>query len=114
MNVHCRTNLDLWNEEWPTMLSALPHVGDQICSKTIHKNTTKEGSEFQLKLEVVRITWIPDSSGFWRPEIELHMTDFHKTLSLMDEKFPTYERGSIRAFYNWYAPLVGKSVSYFI
>lgn len=90
MYVHCRTNLDLSGELWPIELPALPNIGDLI------QSITKWGV-FQLRLKVVRITW---KSRYdyedWYPEIELHTDE------------------SIREFYEWYAPLVGRSVSSFI
>ena len=30
MEVHCHTNLDLANEQWPRNLPAVPRVGDEI------------------------------------------------------------------------------------
>jgi len=91
----CRTNLDLWNEEWPTELPRIPIVGEIIESKTIH-------GDFRLSLKVVAIRWkffsISGNAGVYVPEIELH----------------DYRQRSITEFYEWYAPLVGKSVQYFI
>lgn len=109
MQVTCRTNLDLRGEQWPTELPAAPHVGDHIQSATKHGN-------FQLELQVCRVTWKQHSLGRgWYPEIELHMTDWQ-------HKLPCKERpngcdcadGSICAFYHWYAPLVGTTASAFI
>jgi hypothetical protein len=109
IRVVCRTNLDLFHEEWPRHLPAVPNVGDHIESKT-------RRGQFQLRLAVVRITYKHDivdyGSGpkdYWYPEIELGMTNFHR--ELRDDKG---SQGSLVAFYTWYAPLVGKTVSYFI
>lgn len=114
MYVHCRTNLDLNNETWPDEMPAVPNVGDHIQSAT-------KWDIFQLTLKVVRITWkqindrYPNSNSntgvYWYPEIELHMTNFHSQLPC--SKGPDC-KGSIRAFYEWYAPLIGRRVSDFI
>lgn len=109
IRVVCHTNLDLHNEVWPTYLPAIPHVGDLIESKSIRTN------EFRLILQVVAIAWrhIKDSDS-WHPYVELHMTDWQRKLPC---SLTTLERncdGSIRAFYEWYAPNVGISVSAFI
>lgn len=103
VQVHCRTNLDLCNERWPTELPAVPHVGDRIRSETKWGN-------FQLELKVVGVTWkkvtgIPgyrfdESDSEWIPEIELH------------DGWPVPR--SISDFFEWYAPIVGRSVSSFI
>jgi len=98
MEVVCKTNLDLYREIWPTKLPAAPRVGDYIESKTIHSQCR---SVFQLRLVVVAVTWKFHPSGGnagWYPEIELHCRSSQ----------------SVRRFYEWYAPLVGKSASYFI
>lgn len=103
--VNCHTNLDLHNEQWPTELPAIPRVGDLIESATKHGN-------FRLRLQVVSVTWeFQDMTGVWIPHIELHMTDFHKLLPSRKEGAAN---GSIYAFYEWYAPLVGSSVSAFV
>lgn len=104
MYVHCRTNLDLANEKWPTDMPVVPNVGDHIQSKT-------KWGVFQLTLKVVRVTWKYSDYYDWYPEIELHMTDFQCGLPCSKGKDCT---GSIRAFYEWYAPLIGRSVSSFI
>ena len=113
MRVVCRTNLDLANEQWPTELPAVPQVGDRIQSATTHGL-----APFQLELEVVRVTWkfyrtAPHNErmGEWRPEIELHMTKWQRQLPAKKEGAAA---GSIVAFYEWYAPLVGRTVSSFI
>lgn len=106
IKVRCRTNLDLSYEEWPTELPALPKVGDHIASKTKH-------GHFRLELAVCRVTW--EYSEFdkeYLPIIELHMTSFHRGLPVRSSK--TAETGSIVAFYDWYAPLVGRTPSAFI
>jgi hypothetical protein len=104
IKVYCQTNLDLHNEEWPTHLPAVPNIGDNIRSKTKH-------GRFQLELKVVNITWVYTDYDGWIPEIELHMTDWQKQLT---SKNPEAFQGSIRAFYEWYAPAVGLSVGTFI
>ena len=87
--VHCHTNLDLSSEEWPTELPTVPRLGDQIDSMTIH-------GDFRLSLMVVGIHWKYD--GKYYPSIELH----------------DHKQRSVREFYEWYAPLVSRSVSSFI
>jgi hypothetical protein len=107
--VYCFTNLDLHHEEWPTFMAAVPNVGDCIQSKTKH-------GVFQLQLQVVSITWkwfvrhSEQISGFY-PEIELHMTEGQKRYRSKD---PEAADGSITAFYEWYAPKVGRTVGSFI
>lgn len=93
IRIHCRTNLDLSNEEWPTALPALPCIGDYIQSGVSHNG-------FQLQLKVVSVTWRKGSglNGTWYPEIELH----------------DGRSRSIKEFYEWYAPLVGRKVEAFI
>ena len=94
MRVVCRTNLDLHGEIWPTELPALPNVGDLIQSN-------QKWGVFQLRLKVIRITWKRyNIEHNWYPEIELHD---HWA-----------QPRSITEFYEWYAPLVGKTVSSFI
>ncbi len=90
--VICRTNLDLWHEQWPTELPGEPQVGDLIESATKH-------GVFVLRLRVVRRTWqYNDKPGNWSLSVELD--DFMGR--------------SVSDFYKWYAPLVGQSVSAFI
>ncbi len=105
MKVLCRTNLDVFNEKWPTELPALPNIGDSIESKTKH-------GSFMLQLEVIKITWRHDftGDGSYYPQIELHMTNWQRSLRSRSGA----SDGSIIAFYEWYAPLVGRSVSSFI
>ncbi len=96
MLVECRTNLALSSEQWPTSLPERPMVGDLIESAT-------RWGDFRLKLKVVRVTWAPSSacSGCvprWYLRVELGLP--------RDQ--------SLREFYEWYAPLVGKRVSAFI
>lgn len=110
MKVRCHTNLDLSHEKWPTHLEALPRVGDTIESGTKHKNG------FQLELEVVAVTWTFNEGSdydYWLPTIELHMTSWQKRL-VSKRKSEGVSDGSITAFYEWYAPLVGKTVGNFI
>lgn len=102
--VHCRTNLDLSNEEWPEFLPAIPNVGDRIRSNVKH-------GVFQLELEVVGVTWKRTDRDGWIPEIEMHMTSWQRQLT---SKNPEASKGSITAFYEWYAPHVGRSVGAFI
>lgn len=105
IKVYCHTNLDLANERWPSELPALPRVGDIIESATKH-------GEFVLRLKVCQVTFqYNNMSKEWYPSIELHMCDWMKSLP---GKRPGAADGSIIAFYEWYAPLVGKSVGAFI
>ena len=102
IRVRCRTNLDL-NEKWPEFLPALPREGQLIQSAVDHNG-------FRLELEVESITWkyTPvDHMHRWTPVIELHIPRSLKSTKTM-------ETMSIREFYEWYAPLVGKSVAAFI
>ena len=96
IKVHCRTNLDLDPAEiWPTELPAVPRVGDLIQSATKWRNG------FQLRLEVMSVTWKTGSEGCgWWPEVELHI-----------RRSSNY---TLTGFYEWYAPKVGCSVSAFI
>lgn len=111
IKVFCKTNLDLYNEEWPTEMAACPAIGDEIRSKTVHK-----GSGFSLTLQVVQVTWIFVPKGIrvpkdgYYPQIELGFTKYHTNL----RSSRSAQAGSITAFYEWYAPLVGKTTSYFI
>jgi hypothetical protein len=110
--VRCRTNLDLSHEQWPSELPCLPNVGDEIESAI-------EYNGFRLSLEVVSIRWVYERDfsyaneykikDTWIPEIELHMTKWQQKLYSRNA-----HQGSIAAFYEWYAPKVGKSVSAFI
>jgi hypothetical protein len=101
--VICHTNLDLAGECWPTALPAVPSVGHHIQSRTSHDG-------FQLQLQVVRVTW-EYARGVYFPHLELGMTETQKKLPATTRGAET---GSIVAFYEWYAPLVGQSVSSFI
>jgi hypothetical protein len=93
------------SEQWPEKLPAIPNVGDYITSQWKQKNG------FRLELQVCRITWEYDSlNDEYIPEIELHMTKFQKGLPSRKGAAD----GSITAFYEWYAPKVGKSVGNFI
>lgn len=105
INVICHTNLDLRGERWPDKLSCVPRVGDVIESAT-------RWGVFSLTLKVVSITYICiRHENIWIPKIELHMTDFQCRLECSKGE---QSRGSITAFYEWYAPLVGSRVSAFI
>lgn len=111
INVVCHTNLDLEYEIWPTQLPALPRVGDEV------ESASKRCNGFRLKLKVVSVTWKYNNKKEWYPYIELHMTDCQRSLlvpSELRERWPNAQAGSIVAFYGWYAPLVGRSVSSFI
>lgn len=99
VQVACRTNLDFFGEQWPDWLPAVPRVGERVASKS-------RWGDFRLELEVVAVTWAEGEP----PTIELHMTSFQRSLPSRSGAEP----GSIRAFYEWYAPLVGQSVSSFI
>ena len=103
IKVYCHSNLDLYRERWPTELPWMPNVGDYIESMTTH-------SGYQLELQVVSITW-KYTCGEYVPNIELHMTKWQHNLIPSKKEAAI---GSITAFYEWYAPLVGKSVGAFI
>jgi len=90
MRVVVRTNLDLVGESWPCELPCLPNSGDYI------QSTTKHDSGFQLKLKVMDTVWKFSAMRKWYPEIELG------TMQTLTD------------FYEWYAPLVGRSVPSFI
>lgn len=108
MVVVCHTNLDLRGEKWPDCLDSLPRVGDII------QSATERNGGFHLELEVCRVVWKHHKSvNEWIPHIELHMTSWQKQLTSPDDEWGK-SPGSIRAFYHWYAPLVGTSVHYFI
>lgn len=115
MRVRCRTNLDLYGEIWPEDLPAVPRVGDEIESATVWSG------KFQLSLQVVSVTWKMAGArpgkqyGEWYPEIELHMTTFQQRLTCRRrDQGCDCCTGSITAFYEWYAPLVGRTVGSFI
>ena len=108
IEVTCRTNLDLFNEKWPRELPAVPRVGDHIASATKHRDG------FRLTLQVVQVTYEPTRvRGFdeWEVVVELHMTRTQRELPCSKGE---QSRGSILAFYEWYAPKVGTTVSSFI
>lgn len=104
-----RTNLDLDDESWPKTVVSVPRVGDRVCSTVVHKGG------FVLELEVSSITWKEfEPIGYPKstyPFIELHMTSWQKN---MPSKTGDAAPGSITAFYQWYAPKVGRSVGAFI
>jgi hypothetical protein len=110
IQVSCHTNLDLRGERWPSMLPCMPCVGDEIESATAHRQSN--GNYFRLQLKVCAIRWEYNSDGIWSPVIELHMTQFQHGLPCSNGC--EVSRGSIQAFYEWYAPSVGKSVGSFI
>lgn len=108
IKVSCKTNLDLSNEKWPELMSGVPSVGHTVVSSTVHRNG------FQLELQVTAVSWVKseyESDGGWIPYIELHMTDLQRRLPASK---PGAATGSIVAFYEWYAPNVGRSVAAFI
>jgi hypothetical protein len=80
--VHCRTNLDLDYEEWPTELPEVPRVGDKVQSAQVWNHG------FQLTLTVVAVLWRANQP----PVIELHSP----CESIID-------------FYERYAPYTGRS-----
>lgn len=88
MKVHCRTNLDLDYETWPDDLPTVPRVGDYVESCTNHRNN------FRLVLEVHSVTFRQNEP----PIVELNVK----------------KHWNITQFYDWYAPLVGKSPQAFI
>lgn len=105
IEVYCRTNLDLRGEQWPEELPEVPRVGDRVQSRTKH-------GQFQLELEVCAVTWrYGEFQKRWYAEVELHMSSFHRGLRSKD---PEVAQGSIKAFYEWYAPAIGSHVSAFI
>ena len=112
IDVICYTNLDLHHaEKWPMVLPALPRVGDEIQS-------AMDWKPFRLSLQVVAVRFKATTvfvNGFqkteWIPHIELHMARFQQELPCsLGEQY----RGSIRAFYEWYATLIGSRVGAFI
>ena len=109
--VYCHTNLDLDDaERWPVELPAVPAVGTRIESGFMHRGG------FRLTLEVASVTLRVDHVNQshkpeWYYDIELHMTSWQKELTSKD---PEAARGSITAFYEWYAPKVGRTVGSFI
>lgn len=90
--VRCKTNLAVLTSKWPTLLPAVPVVGQKIESWG--------NRDFNLTLEVVSVTWKRARDSNWFAEIELHI--------------PKNWEMSIKDFYHWYAPKVGKEASYFI
>lgn len=101
VRIFCHTNLDLDGEIWPEDLPEVPRRGDWIESGTRWKDN------FRLQLEVTSVTWrcVEEASQYgtkrtWKPCVELHVPKIHNW--------------SIRQFYEWYAPLVGRSVSAFL
>lgn len=107
IHVICRTALNVCNEEWPSHMPTVPRVGDIIESKTKRKNNA------HLELQVTSVTWRWNEFDLeWHPHIELHMTNWQRLLMPRTNKDAA--QGSIIAFYDWYAPLVGRSPSAFI
>lgn len=104
--VYCHTNLDLYNERWPESLPALPSIGQEI------ESATEWPGGFRLSLKVISVRWIYNyHKDMWLPRIELHMTSFQAQLPCSKGE---WSRGSIMAFYEWYAPKVGRTISSFI
>lgn len=107
MLISCRTNLDLHNERWPYVdMPGPPPVGTEVQSKTVHSGG------FQLSLEVVSVTMKYSDIHGWYYSVELHMTERQRHLRPKSNKNAAV--GSITAFYDWYAPLVGKTPGAFI
>lgn len=104
IEVHCRTNLDLRGEVWPLYFPSVPRIGERV------QSTTKHQGGFQLELEVCMVTY---KQGGYRayPVVELHFTSLHRNLTSRKEGV---EKGSIRAFYEWYAAAIGVHESAFI
>lgn len=105
--VQCFTNLDLHPQEaWPDELEFMPRVGD--CIESSFK-WLKQGERipFQLTLQVCSITYVcreiftQPGRKIWLPRIELHMTDWQKRFPAPEGR-PEEEKGTIRAFYEWY------------
>lgn len=112
ISVHCHTNLDLAGERWPTKFPAVPRIGDTIASATTSGSFRLELKVVAVRWEIIAMKWDCDGvTEVVSPHVELHMTDFHRSLPCSIRESG---RGSIRAFYEWYAPLVGKSVASFI
>lgn len=85
INVHCHSNLDLYNEQWPTQLVCRPNVGDYIPSATKWRNGV------QLELMVVRVTHrtavsLPHNGPYL--DVELHL--------------PPHRFDNISHFEEWY------------
>jgi hypothetical protein len=97
ITVRVRTNLDLHGEEWPRYLPAVPSIGHLIESSTHHE--IGSGS-LRLQLEVASVIWTVSKGEPYIPQIELHL--------------PRGRFRSLREFYEWYAPRVGKTVSSFL
>lgn len=104
IEVHCRTNLDLRGEVWPRHFPCVPRIGERVQSSTKHQ------CGFQLELEVCMVTYKKGYFGAYA-EVELHFTSLHRNLPSRKEGV---EKGSIRAFYEWYAAAIGVHESAFI
>jgi len=115
VKVRCHVSLDLRGEEWPSELPCCPRVGDNIQSAT-------RWGDFQLELEVTSITWkkiklweYHGAEEIWIPYIELGMTLWQRGLMCRrSDQGCRCRPGSVTAFYEWYAPLVGRTVGSFI
>lgn len=98
MRVICTTSPDLADEVWPDELPVVPRIGDEIQSATRWKQPN--GGYFRLDLPVTGVRWVcsRDAEGVsnWVPEI------------LLDSGC------NLKVFYQWYAPLVGKTVESFL
>lgn len=96
IRIVCRTNLDLGHEEWPEgLFPTVPRKGDRIQSKTVWKD------DFQLELEVVAVTWRFSKTNGWYAEIELHVPSY-------------WSDWTMREFYEFYAPKIGRRPGAFI
>jgi hypothetical protein len=107
IKVNCFTNLDLsLREDWPKEMVAIPSVGHEIVSRCVHVGG------FSLVLQVVAIRWkYNEFHHTYVPEIELGMTEWQKRIQPVSKDAAV---GSMIAFYEWYAPKVGRTVGSFI
>lgn len=103
-DVICKTNLDLRHEVWPSKFRGIPRVGDRVESLTVHDNG------FRLTLEVVSVAW--KASTEYTHGAGMVVIESHGSYPVIELHDPM--KRSIVDFYEWYAPLVGTSVSSFI
>jgi hypothetical protein len=92
MKIHCRSNIDLRQEQWPEMVEARPQVGDIIESKTAWGP-----NKIHLELAVVGVKyrWFPYSGGplgEWGLIVELHL--------------PPHTFEHFTAFQQWYKDIL--------
>jgi len=110
-----KTNLDLFNEEWPCYFPCIPRVGEIIKSKTLHPQYKKDKNGFclggmpthfvSIELEVVSIKYVPIKQN------DKSLDKCNVVIELHDK---SYLKRSLYDFYKWYAAIVNKSVSAFI